>query len=43
MLAAVEVLSRKWQAHPQAAYALKLAAESGDPELAAAAAGQEVT
>ena len=42
MLAALEVLSRKWQAHPQAAYALKLAGESGDPELAAVAAGQEV-
>ena len=42
MLAALEVLGRKWRTHPQAAYALKLAAESGDPELAAAASGQEV-
>ena len=30
---------RKWRQHPQAAYALKLAEESGDPELAAAAGG----
>ena len=42
MVAALEVLARKWRSFPQAAYALKLAAESGDPELAAAAAGQEV-
>ncbi len=42
MLAALEVLGRKWRAHPQAAYAVRLAEESGDPELAAAAAGQEV-
>jgi hypothetical protein len=41
MLAALEVLARKWRNYPQAAYALKLAAESGDPELATAAAGQE--
>jgi hypothetical protein len=40
MLAALEVLARKWRSYPQAAYALKLAEESGDPELAAAA-GQE--
>jgi len=42
MLAALEVLGRKWRTHPQAAYALKLAGESGDPELAAAASGQAV-
>ncbi len=42
MLAALEVLARKWRTHPQAAYAIKLAGESGDPELAAAAAGREV-
>ncbi len=42
MLAALEVLARKWRTHPQAAYAMKLAAESGDAELAAAAGGQEV-
>ena len=42
MLAALEVLARKWRTHPQAAYAIKLARESGDPELAAAAKGQEV-
>jgi hypothetical protein len=41
MLAAVEVLARAWRTHPQAAYALKLAAESGDPELVAAALGQD--
>jgi hypothetical protein len=42
MMAALEVLARKWRTYPQAAYALKLAEESGDPELAAAAAGQGV-
>jgi hypothetical protein len=42
MIAALEVLARKWRTYPQAAYALKLAQESGDPELVAAAAGQEV-
>ena len=42
MLAALEVLGRKWRTYPQAAYALKLAGESGDPELAAAASGQAV-
>lgn len=42
MLAALEVLARKWRTHPQAAYAVKLAEASGDPELAAAARGQEV-
>jgi len=43
MLAALEVLARKWRSYPQAAYALKLAEESGDPELAAAASGQEAS
>ena len=42
MIAALEVLARKWRAYPQAAYALKLAEESGDPELVAAATGKEV-
>lgn len=43
MLAALEVLARKWRSYPQAVYALKLAEESGDPELVAAASGQEPT
>jgi len=43
MIAALEVLARKWRSYPQAAYALKLAQESGDPELVAAAAGRETS
>ncbi len=42
MLAALEVLARKWHTYPQAAYALKLAGESGDPELMHVARGPEV-
>jgi hypothetical protein len=41
MVASLVVLSRKWRDHPQAAWALRAAAESGDAELAAAANGQE--
>lgn len=41
MVAALLVLSRRWRDNPQAAYALRAAAESGDPELVAAANGQE--
>jgi hypothetical protein len=41
MVASLVVLSRKWRDHPQAAYALRAAVESGDPELVAAANGQE--
>jgi hypothetical protein len=41
MIASLVVLSRKWREHPQAAYALRVAAESGDPELVSAANGQE--
>ena len=43
MIAALEVLARKWRSYPQAAYALKLAGESGDPELVAAAMGREAS
>jgi hypothetical protein len=42
MLASLEVLARKWRTHPQTAWTLKQALESGDPELVAAASGQEV-
>lgn len=38
---ALVVLARRWSAAADAAVALRLAAESGDPELAAAARGQE--
>jgi hypothetical protein len=41
MVASLAVLARKWRDHPPVAYALKAAVESGDPELAAAAGGQE--
>ena len=41
MIASLVVLSRKWREHPQAAYALRAAAESSDPELVSAANGQE--
>ena len=36
-----QVLARKWREYPPAAWALKTAAESGDPDLAMAATGQE--
>lgn len=39
VLAALGVLAARWADHPQSARALRMAAESGDPELAAAAAG----
>ncbi len=41
MIASLAVLARKWREYPPAAWALKTAAESGDPDLAMAATGQE--
>lgn len=41
VLAALVVLARRWRDVGQATLALRLAEESGDPELAAAARGQE--
>jgi hypothetical protein len=41
VLAALVVLARRWASAPDAALALRLAAESGDAELAAAARGEE--
>ena len=42
VLAALVVLARRWRDVAQATLALRLAEESGDPELAAAARGQEL-
>ncbi len=41
MVASLAVLARKWREYPPAAWALKAAAESGDPDLTTAATGQE--